>query len=352
VTCFLKLFFFSTFFLAAGWCFSLPQAAADISYDWITHSELQSVTAYGKSQWAADHPSTVNGVSMLYPVRLIGLVVNDPADMLNSSGTASSPQWQVYVQAISSGGTYSCGSTTYPVASGDFGGTALWLAKTYYTGQSYGDGWTSLLSNYDVHYGDVVLIQAQSPGLFYNGKFNVNTQHTTLSERSFSITVIGHSTPTYATITLADLTTESSTNGCIFDSTKATGCEHYQGSLIHLDHLQLVDAAKWVAGGTATVMQTVTTADGAAKTLYFDLKLGLDEDLFTTAVKTAISNGAMFNMTAILDQESGDYMNGYRLWLTNADDLTIVPEPGTFALLAVAAGCGLAIRRGRRRRRQ
>ena len=50
----------------------------------------------------------------------MGVVVNNPADM-----TDLSSEFQVFVQALSAGGTYG----GYNVAPGDFGGTALYVGK-------------------------------------------------------------------------------------------------------------------------------------------------------------------------------------------------------------------------------
>ena len=61
------------------------------------------------------------------------------------------------------------------------------------------------------------------------------------------------------------------------------------------------------------------------------LKLGLDPELLSIAP----SAETQFSLTAILDQETpggGPFTGSYRLWLTNANDFSAVPEPGTIVL--------------------
>ena len=61
-----------------------------------------------------------------------------------------------------------------------------------------------------------------------------------------------------------------SSNNFIFDSTRATGCEEYQGSLVHLDNLLLTDPNDWGLGKTVTVSQGSLT---------FPMQIGLDRAL-------------------------------------------------------------------------
>jgi hypothetical protein len=315
------------------------------AYTPVTHSQLQAVLdestgSPGDSYWASIHPT-----NQLYPISILGVVVNNPSDMLNSDcGSAS--QWQVFIQALPAG-TYG----GHEVAGGDYGGTALYMMKsfTYGTPAVYDDAtWQSEMNrlNYPtgstadqpLQVGDVVLIQAEAPGLFYHGKFNINEQHSTSSTKDFNITILERGMTledmNVPTLLLADL--KNATNKLfLFNSTRTTGCEHYQGSLVHLDHLTLVsDPLAWALDGTVTVQQGDLT---------FPLKLGLDTDLLNfdpVAMQTT-----EFSLTAILDQESSDLTGGYRLWLTDAANLTVVPEPGTLALLSIGFVAVLAWRR-------
>lgn len=323
--------------------FITTTAEAGTIYTPTLHSELQAVTSTGSTAWPSG--------TAPYPVQMIGVIINDAADMSNYATYSPYVWWQTYIQAAPAdvyGG--------YTVASGDYGGAALymraalpWQGVTIYkTTEEWASEINRVTNNDTLQYGDVVLIEANAPGMFFNGKFNINEQHLADPAKDFNVTVIGHVDPTAASIALDDL--KNPDNSFIFDDTRATGCEHYQASLVSLKDVQLV-SGDWVADGTVTVQQLIPVIASIPYTLTFDLKLGLDEDLFSSAVVDAVEGGAMFNLTAILDQEDGDsngyYDGGYRLWLTNASNLSVVPEPGTLVLLAAAALTALFFRRRR-----
>ena len=281
----------------------------------------------------------------------MGVVVNKPADMLDytlSSTSSSGPQFQVFVEALPSGGTYG----GYTVAPGDFGGVAVYESQTFKYASNpslanfTNDEWTAEVARIGastLNVGDVVLIQAKTPGIFYNGKFNINTNHLKSPDNQFSITVLGQTTPTATPITLSALESAPvtlsnmyTTSNYIFDSTRATGDEHYQGSLVHLDNLLLTDPQDWGLGNTVLVSQGSLT---------FPMQVGLDPGLSSLDPDSLASNP--FSVTAILDQEGGNYKAGYSLWLTGASNLSTVPEPGSLVLLVTAGVAALAF--GRRR---
>ncbi len=308
-----------TFILVLSWLTAsgpAPRAHGDV-FTPITHATYQAVDEYGASAY-------VGGGN----VALTGIVINNPWDMLDYSNDAGFPLWQVFVQAD---------------AAGDHGGTALYMMKysfidkpnNHYTDE----GWTAEMNRLNVpagsngeplRKGDRITVNARAPGMFYNGKYNVNEQHFIDPEKNFDIEILERDlVPAAASITLADL--KDPQDGYLFDQTRMTGCEYYQGSLVHLDNLLLDDASGWAAGGTVGVRQGDLT---------FDMILGLDpgldliDDLYDLTTTP-------FSLTAILDQEDGggapEYVDGYRLWLTNAGDLHVVPEPGALVLAAVGS---------------
>lgn len=314
-------------------------ADAGTSYTPTLHSELQAVFDDGTSAWSGGPE-----------ISLIGVIINDAADMSNYTAYSPYVWWQTYIQSAPAG-EYG----GYTVASGDFGGTALYMRAaipwgsspyTLYNATEWENELDRVTNGYSLQYGDVVLVEANAPGMFFNGKFNVNEQHLADPAKDFNVTVIGHVDPTAIPIALDDLKNPDDT--FIFDDIRATGCEHYQASLVSLENLQLV-SGDWAADGTVTVQQLIPVIASVPYTLTFDLKLGLDEDLFSPAITNAIEGGVMFDLTAILDQEDGDgngyYDSGYRLWLTNASNLTVVPEPSTLALLVAGGLVVLLFRR-------
>jgi uncharacterized protein (DUF2141 family) len=313
-----KTVFFAAL-LAAGLCSpAVGQWLQEPSYTPVTSSQLQAVNSDGSSYFATIHPT-----SSLYPVQYIGVVVNNPADMeplYPSAQDGQDGQFQVFVQALP-GGTYG----GYTVAPGDFGGTALYVGQTvpWNPSENFSDAeWQedlNFLGASTLTTGDVVLVQANAPGLEYDGKYNVNVQHWNTIENpqyGFSITVLGQTTPAAAAISLASLVQPNGTQ--IFDPTMATGCEHYKGSLVHLDDLLLTDPGDWGLGNTVTIQQGNLT---------FPMQVGLDSGLASLNPQTLSTRP--FSITAVVDQEAvtGDDTTGFSVWLTNSANLTMA-APG------------------------
>lgn len=332
-------------------CFIFLSSPAT-AYTPVTHSEYQVVNDDGTAAWPAS--------GLPYPIQLVGVVINNPEDM--SDYTDYSPDsvwWQTYIQALPAG-VY--GDQT--VAAGDYGGTALYMRvnKPWDPGApSYSETeWAAEMDrlNYPIdystgsqvttplRYGDVILVQANAPGLFFRGKYNVNEQHDVDPSKDFYITILQRdTTPTVASpddFTLADL--KDASDNFIFNKDRLAGCEHYQASLVHLDGLLLVDAVNWALDGTVTVKQTVEEIERT-----FPMKLGLDDNL--VLINAVALETTPFSVTAILDQEDKDssdgFKGGYRLWLTSAAGLTVVPEPGSLMLLAAGGLAAMLLWRRR-----
>ncbi len=299
------------------------------------HSEYQAVYDDGTSAWVTGG---------YRPIEMVGVVINNPWQMLNYE-TSSSPEWQVFFQAVEPG---------------DYGGTAMYMrrfAPAFLGGANLfvGTQWNEEMArlNYPVYeptgelvseplrYGDLIRVQANAPGLFYGGKMNINTQHSSDPLKSFSITILERDwEPTAAQITLADLKDDS--DGFIFDENRLVGCEHYQGSLVHLDNLLLDDdPANWYLNNVVTVRQGDLT---------MPLQLGIDPELGW--IDPFALTTTAFSVTAILNQESGGgpHTGGYRLWLTSADGLQSVPEPSSIALAVMGCIGMIAVVRRQRRR--
>lgn len=329
---------FRVFSAGLLWATLIPLSADAQSFTPTKHSEYQAVDASGFPAWPP-------GGGPPYPIEMTGVVINNPWDMLNYT-TAPSPQWQVYIQTT---------------AADDFGGTALYMRRYTpwppFTDLYPGTGWDDEIDrlNYPVYEptgtpvteplrrGDRIKVQAEAPGLFYNGKYNINTQHSNDPNKEFHITILERDmTPVTSDIDLSAL--KHADDSFIFDSTRATGCEHYQASLVHLDNLRLDNPEDWALYDPDNPL---IVRQGS---LTFPMVLGTDPDLLS--VNANALHDTPFSLTAILDQEGSDPTTGYRLWLTNAADLgfptTIIPEPGTATIFGLG---GLLIALGLRRRR-
>ena len=259
----------------------------------VSHWELQAVTSTGTSAWVEAFPFTIQGV-----------IVNDPEEMLpvaynpDATGTSNGGQYQMFIQAV---------------AAGDRGGTAIYMAQmSYIAGNNYDEaGWNSEMQRvrYDgngrkFRKGDLVEVTARK-SLFYNGKRNVNEAHRTLEDNNFDVALVRPNTvlPQAEAITLADL--KNADDSAIFDATRATGGEHYQGMRVRIDGIRLATTNGW--GQSAWANRICTAADDAGRTLTLRMPL--------TDLGPAPATSTWFAATGILNQESTNYVGHYELFV-------------------------------------
>lgn len=331
-----------SFVLAVGFVFSFFAVSPVFAQDWgtvgyINHSTYQAVNPDGSTAYSGG-----------FPVKFVGVVLNNNENWLSSasSSTGIGGQAEVYVQAVNLDGTaYDTSGAAY----NDFGGTSCWIGQNYgvmhsgdpsynYTstqwyaeldriGMWY-DG-STLEASQLVRAGDLIEIRVRA-GLNYKGKYNVNEQHNNDSSYDYEIVILqkGYGLPDSAKISLSALKT--SANAFIFDSTRQSGGELYQSSLVELLNVEFTSVAGWGQNGDFTV------TDGSGRT--HSVHLGFD-DAFDSMIVPEL--GQRFNITGILDQAStsGVYgTDGYRLLVMDASNLVAVPEPaGLTILTAVAA---------------
>lgn len=310
--------------------------------DWPTvplldHETVQAVNGDGSAAFSP------NG----QPFRLRGIVLNNPADMLDSTPNfipwndddpplfALGAQWQIFVQSIDPA---------------DQAGTAVFMAQNYGnfpfiadSAASYTDSeWLAEMERINpggaLQAGTLVEIRARA-GLPFAGKYNVNEAHFNDPSADFEIVVLdlNHGLPEPVPITLADV--KDSSDAFLFDPTRQSGAELFQARLVKLGGVRIADATGWESDGD------VTLTDDLGHTL--PLHLGLNPDLAALAPPTGF-----FDVVGIFNQESfGGGQDGYELWVMRADAFTAVPEAGGMMLAASAVLVGGVILRRRRSRR-
>jgi hypothetical protein len=270
--------------------------AADPTVAVVTHEELQAVDADGVATYEATDK-----------VILTGIILNNPEEIVDPTPGESTGfmggQWQVYVQGEGD----------------DHAGTAVYMGQYYAKAGGSGNysdhEWLAEMQrvNYDPNTGyqftagDRVRVTGWYK--FFKGKLNVNEKHQVDSLFDLQIELLKPAVglPQPEVITLDQVKNDD--GQYIFDETRLTGCEYYQGRRVRVDDVNVVDPENWVADGTVTIR------DHAGRT--FPMKLGLGAGFTMYACPTG-----QIDVIAIFDQESSGYtvcQDGYRLWVPNYD---------------------------------
>jgi hypothetical protein len=258
----------------------------------VTHWELQSVTTNGMSAWTETFPFAIQGV-----------ILNDPEEMLD-------PAYNPDAVAVPEGGQFQ--AFIQAVAAGDRGGTALFMSQvSFLPGNNYDEAaWSNEMRRvgYDANgrkfrKGDLVEVTARK-ALFYNGKRNVNEAHRTLEENNFDVALVRPNTvlPQAEAIVLADL--KDADDNAIFDPTRATGGEHWQGMRVRIDGIRLATTNGW--GQRAWADRICTAADDTGRTLPLRMPL--------TDLGPVPETSTWFSAVGILNQENSP-TNGYELFV-------------------------------------
>jgi hypothetical protein len=280
--------------------------AAGISHG-ETHTNLQAVTATGTSAWSGSLPFTITGVLLCNPDEMLDatpnfLPYNDGENLGRMGG-----EWQIVFQAVEPG---------------DRGGTFCWMGQNYgnlawvhnsdfsYTNEA----WTAeiLRLNFDpatmhpFRAGDLIEVTARK-SLFYGGKRNINEAHGNDPTNNFELRLItaNYGLPAPEVITLADVKNADDTP--IFDQTRATGGEHYQGMRVRINNLTLLTTNGWNPTNTWG-NRLCTAGDGSGRTL----------PLRHPRYNLGPTPSGTFDAVGIFSQESGSGSqgtNGYELFV-------------------------------------
>ena len=216
-----------------------------------TVTNLEAVDANGVSTWNGSFPIVLTGVLLTDPNEMLDatpdyLPWNNGANIYNLGG-----QWQVFVQVVTNG---------------DRGGVECWMAQDYgnlpwepHDGSDSYDNTTwsnevyrvshDPVTGYAFHKGDLVTITANG-SLFYGGMQNINEEHDTDPAYNFTISLVATNfgLPAPEVISLSSvISTNLSPTGHydIFDPTRATGGEHWQGMRVRINGLTLVTTNGW-----------------------------------------------------------------------------------------------------------
>lgn len=291
--------------LIVAWCGAPGVARAQSE----THSRLQAVTAAGTSAWSGTLPFTIRGVLLCNPDEMLDWTPNFAANPAGMGG-----EWQIAFQAA---------------GPDDRGGTTCWMGQNYGSLAWVGDELSSndeawvrevLRLSHDpstgrpFRAGDLIEVTARR-SLFYGGKRNINEAHDLEPEANFDLRLVtaAYGLPAPEVIALADVmqpggvAADPSTWTPIFDQTRATGGERYQGTRVRLQSLTLLNAAGWNPTNTwANRLCTVTDGLGRFMTLRHP------------RYELGPAPTGTFDALGIFTQESGSGVqgtNGYELFV-------------------------------------
>ena len=298
-----------------------------------------------------------NSYTVPTPFRMIGVVLANTEDWLdptedfnNSTPYYLGGEAEVFIQVIDLDGT-PYDPYTEPGQSGagdplagDFGGTFLYMAQNYgnlpmiadpdasYIDQAMAGGgetrpvwyeelddlhlWrpgTTLDETQLVRAGDLIQVTAHVNGLEYKGKHNVNERHDIDPDNNFVIEILekGYGLPDAQQLTLSDL--KDAGNVDIYDPSRQTGGEHYQGARIELQNVVFNGLAP---GDPLSSDTDLTITDATGRT--FPVYLGLSDSF-----DTAIVPGGNLSITGVLNQlaTDSDRDDGYTLIVTSVADI-------------------------------
>ena len=300
-----------------------------------TVANLEAVDSNGVSTWNGSYPFTITGV-----------LLSDPDEMLDSTpdfipwnnGAGAyqlGGQWQVFVQTISPG---------------DRGGVECWMGQNYGNlpwephdgSDSYSnEAWTTNVwrvshdpvAGHTFHKGDLVTVTANG-SLFYGGMQNINEEHSIDPANDFTVSLVSsnYGLPAPEVISLSSvISTNLSPTGHydIFDPTRATGGEHWQGMRVRLNGLTLVTTNGWNTNPDWSA-RYCTATDGEGR------QFPLVHPLYDLGPAPAIR----FDATGVFLQESGsgtDGTFGYELFVQEIEPsdtaaVNIVPQAGSIVL--------------------
>lgn len=260
----------------------------------ITHSQFQAVNASGEQTYNATEK-----------VILEGILLNNPADMLDPAPdeTITEPfnlggQWQIFFQGEGD----------------DHAGTAVWMGQLYnnlpwiaLNGGYSNEEFVSELSRLNAaKFSSGDRIRVTGYYLSYSGKMNVNEQHNKNPDHDFAVELVkrGVGLPRPEVITLDDLKDDN--DHFIFDPARQKGGEYYQARLVKIEDVYFADANDWRPGGNMVITDGVKT---------LAVKLGRGNGIYIGSNNLI----APFDVIGILDQESPNLTDGYRLYVMNYD---------------------------------
>jgi hypothetical protein len=260
----------------------------------VTHRQFQAVSANGEQTYKATDKVVLEGILLHSPGDMLDPTPDDTITATFNLGA----QWQFFFQGEGD----------------DHAGTAVFLAQLYdnlpwiMPGGGYSnEQWIAELVRLNAaRFSPGDRIRVTGWFLSYKGKMNINEQHSNNPDHDFTIELVarGVGLPKPEVVSLDELKTDQ--DQFVFDPARLVGGEYYQGRLIKIKDVNVVDATIWAPNATLTVTN-------GKKTL--PVKLGRGNGIYAGAFNLS----QPCDVIGILDQDSTDLKSGYRLYVMNYD---------------------------------
>jgi hypothetical protein len=260
----------------------------------VSHSLFQAVDSSGEQTYTATQKVILEGIVLHNPADMLDPTPDDAITELYNLGG----QWQLFFQGEGE----------------DHAGTAVYLAQLYdnlpwiLPGGGYSNAQfiaeLARLNAAQFSVGDRIRVTGYF--LSYKGKMNINEQHNNQPDHDFMIEVLerGVGLPKPEVVSLDELKDDQ--DRFVFDPARRVGGEYYQGRLIKIEEVNVVDTDGWGPDGSLIVTKGTKT---------FPIKLGRGNGIYPGSFNLS----QPFDVIGILDQESTDLRSGYRLYVMNYD---------------------------------
>ncbi len=260
----------------------------------VTHSEFQAVDASGEHTYNATDKVVLEGILLHNPADMLDPTPDDTITETFNLGGA----WQIFFQGEGD----------------DHAGTAVFLGQLYNNlpwvapdGGYSNEEFIAELSRLNAaQFGPGDRIRVTGYYLSYKGKLNINEQHNNNPDHDFTVELLerGVGLPRPEVVMLDEL--KNVDDDFIFDPNRQRGGEYYQARLTKIEDVYFIDANDWGPHGELVITDGTKT---------FGVKLGRGNGIY------AGSNNLTepFDIIGVMDQESPDLTNGYRLYVMNYD---------------------------------
>ncbi len=258
-----------------------------------THREFQAVRASGEQAYAATQKVVLEGIVLHHPADVLDPTPDDTITTTYNLGA----QWQLFFQGEGD----------------DHAGTAVYLAQLYdnlpwvMTGGYSNEEFIAELTRLNAaRFSPGDRIRVTGWFLSYKGKMNINEQHNKNPDHDFTIELLepGVGLPRPEVVSLGELKDEQ--DRFIFDPERLVGGEYHQGRLIKIEDVNVVDPNAWGPSGEIAVTDGTRT---------LPVKLGRGNGIYRGSYNLV----EPFDVIGILDQESTNLRDGYRLYVMNYD---------------------------------